>query len=532
MRDAHTPRVSAYAPAAHTAARAANRSTSLGTQIHSCPQGIRETRTKTMHDLSILELAKLCAFLIPFALLCLACSRANLPRRYRGRQLLMPILALLLSIFAIYKIQQWCAELYSYLDDMLYVMDTAKQAGNVVIGIAEETGIADVAEKTWANVQEHGVIQAAGDLAKDTGIADAAESLWNQAKDSGVVQAASDLAKETGITDAAEGLWNQAKDSGVIQAAADLAKDTGIADAAQGFVANAQEKGLVQATGDALGSVASQIGLQNARVFDNPVANFLCDVFLWMRRFVGESFSLPLFFSYLVNFVCVLAFLILKSILLPILHLVWSNEKVMALTASKFYEKREIPEDEIYKSKSAKDTSDIEPAKDTSDNDSTKDTSDNEPAKDTSEIEPAKDTSDNEPTKDTSEIEPAKDTGEIEATKDTSGNDSTKDTSDIEATKDTSEIEPAKDTGESKPEPKMVTVWCVKSKAASWHRPLFWSYIVLFVGTILLLLASIFYPDWSLCRATFYPVFVLLVLGEVVSFLGGLKYEEPKKEPK
>ena len=70
-------------------------------------------------NLTVIEQIKLFIFLIPFVLVCVCCFKTNLPRKYRGRQVLMPILAILLSIYAIFKVQQLTGELNDYLNKVI-----------------------------------------------------------------------------------------------------------------------------------------------------------------------------------------------------------------------------------------------------------------------------------------------------------------------------------------------------------------------------------------------------------------------------
>lgn len=102
-----------------------------------------------MEGLTVFEQIKLFVFLIPFILLCIACYKINLPQRIRGRQVLMPVLAILLSIYAIFKIQQLTSELHDYLEYVFSLIDKPVQqlSGNA----AADQIINDLLGTTAAN---------------------------------------------------------------------------------------------------------------------------------------------------------------------------------------------------------------------------------------------------------------------------------------------------------------------------------------------------------------------------------------------
>ena len=95
-----------------------------------------------MEEMSVLEQIKLLLFLLPFVFLCLACHLVNLSKLYRGRQVLMPILSVLLSIYALFKIQQLYYELYEYLN---YAIESSLSGGG---------NHSEIVEKTAANIVE------------------------------------------------------------------------------------------------------------------------------------------------------------------------------------------------------------------------------------------------------------------------------------------------------------------------------------------------------------------------------------------
>ena len=323
-----------------------------------------------MNEYSIVEQLKLFAFLIPFVLLCLACNKLNLSQRYRGRQVLMPILTFLLSLYAVFKIQQISDELYSYLESLLNVPNQVLPAGGN-----------------------------AGDL-----------------------------------------------------------------------VGNLKDSDLAHSVGNALGTEADPNALKEAVsnvVHDDAVSKFIRKILQEVRDFFGESFSLELLFSYFINFACALAFLAIKGILLPILKAIWSNRELMDLTVTRFYRRIEIPEDYYDKLANGGKTADGKA------------------------------------------IKKSLWRRFIDF---------------ILRKKETPKTE-------SQPE-KKIDGWFVLPQIPSYRKLLMGTYVGVFVATVLIFLASVFHPEWPIFKASFYPVFILLIFGEVVAFLDGLEYQKVEEKPK
>ncbi|MBO4349580.1 MAG: hypothetical protein J6A01_01360, partial [Proteobacteria bacterium] len=74
--------------------------------------------------------------------------------------------------------------------------------------------------------------------------------------------------------------------------------------------------------------------------------------------------------------------------------------------------------------------------------------------------------------------------------------------------------------------------WFVKPQTTSYRKLLFGAYIGVFVASLLVFLVSVYHPEWAFFKASFYPVFIILVFGEAVTFLYGLEFEKEEEAPK
>ncbi|MBO4350997.1 MAG: hypothetical protein J6A01_08640 [Proteobacteria bacterium] len=320
-----------------------------------------------MEGLTVFEQIKLFVFLIPFILLCIACYKLALPHKRRGRQVLMPVLAILLSIYAIFKIQQFTSELHAYLEYVFSLIDHPEQA-----------------------------------LPENQAVNEAVNQLIDGA-----------VGSSGGGNEVSEAIKKQFADIEIPP------------------------------------SVRSNL----AR----------------LRSFLGDAFDLNLLIAYIVNFAAIMAFMIIKGILLPILSRVWSNDELMKLTASRWYDFHELPPGYYKRHENAN-----------------------------------------------------KDKGQKDAKNNSNAKNNSKKKNKKEADNDDE-----------------LSGWFVKPQTTSYHKLLLAAYVGVFVAVSLVFLVSVFHPDWAFFKASFYPVFIIIVFGEVVAFLDGLvfveepveiKVEEPKRE--
>ncbi len=78
----------------------------------------------------------------------------------------------------------------------------------------------------------------------------------------------------------------------------------------------------------------------------------------------------------------------------------------------------------------------------------------------------------------------------------------------------------------------IVSTWVVLPQTPSYRKLLLGMYVGVFVASIVIFLVSLINPDWAAFKAPFYPVFILLIFGEVVAFLDGITYEKEPEKPK
>ena len=302
-----------------------------------------------MEGLTVFEQIKLFVFLIPFILLCIACYKINLPRKRRGRQVLMPVLAILLSIYAIFKVQQLTSELHDYLEYVFSLID--KPVQQFSDNAAVNQIIDDVLGTTGAN------------------------------------------------NEISEAIKNQ-------------------------FAGHEVSKSI-----------------------QNTLAR--------IKSLMGDAFDLNLLIAYIVNFAAITVFMLIKGILLPILSRVWSDDELMRLTASRWYEFHdELPPGYYQRHGDSKKNID------------------------------------------------KKDTPKKGKAKGKKAND------------------------------EELSGWFVKPQTPSYYKLLLATYVGIFVAVSLVFLVSVFHPEWAFFKASFYPVFIIIVFGEVVAFLNGLTFVNEHVEEK
>ncbi len=353
-----------------------------------------------MGGISALEQIKLFVFLVPFVGVCWGCYKFNLPKKHRARQFSMPIIALLLSVYAFFKIQQLNDELFQLFDGALKAID----------------GVIDTNHSASPS-------QFLSELLSQKG-AESEEFLQNL----------------KGIQN------NEAVQSLLQQHGIDPSSTEAIRGAMQNedFVKNLMAE---------LPSVPnnSDITLPSFEI-PQGIKSFIRMV----RSFMGNAFDLNLLISYILNFACAAAFLAIKGVLLPVINKACDWNDVLQYTVRSFYEPHEVKADyydRYEKSKKSK----------------------------------------------------KKDDNKKKNVNKKKGSEDDK-------------------------EDKLVKEWFILPQMTSYHKLLWAGFFGVFVATIAVFLASVYHPEWAAFKAQFYPVFIVLIFGEVVAFLDGYEFEpEPEK---